>query len=181
MQPPPRLQWWIIAVFILASLCALADSVEGQQPRVELAQCMVGEEGWNTPDGWLAIAHVINKRLERARRRFPKLTYRQQLFGYCKALSSDRRWLRNLSPTLAEPAGWPREVRWDRHRDKWKAALRVASSWHGTKDPCPTAIHWGSTVLESDIANARRHAMVEVDCGDTRNAFYRLGATSSRP
>lgn len=153
-----------------------------------LARCAIGEEGFASPRGHLAVMHVLDKRHKQVIKRWPTLTFRAQVLGYCKCLSSDRRWVRSMQPPVGNvlyaptPEGWPSRWRWmGSNESSWRAALRLASTFRSIKDPCPKAMHFGSPYLKRDIDNAERHKMVLVDCGDTKNNFYRLRSKTDEP
>ena len=156
-----------------------ASRVAVQRVALWLARCAIGEEGWDSPTGHLAIMHVLRKRHAQAVKRYPGLTLTQQTRAYCKCLNSDRLWVRSLNPPSADgslpaPLGWPAKLRWDGFRAHWQAALALAKTFRSKRDPCPRAMHFGSPVLKRDVANAAKHGMIPVSCGDTRSVFYRL-------
>lgn len=192
-RQPERLQWWLVGLFILAAVCVLADAAESQSlpgsqdsnaapaspaAPLWLARCMVGEEGWSSPRGWDAIAHVLDKRHKQVRRRHPHVTFAMQVRAYCACLSSDRLWVRSLRPLppgrdwVPAPEGWPVGVSWKHHMSSWQAALRAALTFRERPDPCPRCMHFGGAM---DHARALRMGLVQVHVRGVKSRFYRVG------
>ena len=188
---------------LLASLAAACDAIEragaqsagvpasarhnaqpgpgpaAQSPRawralaLDLARCGVGEAGWKPDDDeHTSIWWVVRKRFTQAVKRWPGLLPRHVLWGYCKALSGDRQWLRELS-LVGMPAHWPQHrADWPRHRSLWLRVVERAQRFvlGQLPDPCPAAMHWGGPPGVDKPCDG----CVLVDCGTTRNRFYRV-------
>lgn len=107
-----------------------------------------------------------------------------------------RPWLRDLSPDGSEPEGWPSErwvsvtrdgvrvlerrphASWGAYRGRWMALYARAgeqvqmrlNDWDEWSPCAEEPDHWGGSM---DRDRADRMGLVEVDCGDTANDFYR--------
>lgn len=73
------------------------------------------------------------------------------------------------------PNKWPWNLPWNIYMSYWNTVLQRMQDWQDGKyrDKCPEAVHWGAT-SGVDKMNALEGGWIEVDCGDTRNAFYKL-------
>lgn len=148
------------------------------ETEVWLARAMVAEAGWDAEHDHIAIAYVLAKRWRKAVERWPQLRFIDILRNYCaglgdyrRALTPRQRWLRSLNPEGTQPDGWPTQASWRNHLPLWQKALARARAWgEGTlRDPCKgRAWHWGGSI------DSPRGRMVRVECGETRNTFYRL-------
>ncbi len=155
-----------LALFLLAALSLFADAIESQEPdELWLARCFIGESR-NVEADYIPIAKLLDRRYHRAKKRYHLLTFGQQIRGYCKSLNGLHPWILKL-PVIPP--------KWEPYRSSWDRAVYVAHNFRKLKDPCPTAMHFGSPRLEVDLANAKKHKMIKVDCGATANNFYRLG------
>ncbi len=145
-----------------------------------LARAMVAEGGWLSANDHVATAFVYSRRWRAMNARWPDLRFLDVLFRYSKGLGAGRRqysmrqvWIRSLSPSMAEPVGWPSNVSWRRHKSFWARALRRAAFWSEGKlrDPCRgKAQYFGG---EMDLPTKR---LIAVKCKGVRNIFYRIGA-----
>jgi len=148
----------------------------GQGPATDLGRCMIGEAGWVAPREHLLIAWKLHKQWKARQRTRPLWRFTDQIKSYCACLSSSRAWVRRLPPPRADgepqpaPQGWPAAVSWVRHEPKWRAALALALSYRSKPDPCPEATDWGG---DMDVEGALKKGLCVVDCGDTRNTFFR--------
>ncbi len=160
----------------LATALLVVGVVRGQEDSEPwLARCMMGETSFDNTHEHLAMAWVLEKRWKQARKRFPALTFLQQVRGYCACLSGNRLWLRHLHPPVGgvslPPKGWPAKAVWGVAAPHWSAALRVAETFRSMPDPYPQAMHWGGTM------DLPCKGCVAIDTGGkTANTFYRLGA-----
>ena len=153
-----------------------ASVTKGQLPpytksnHLWLARAMVAEAGWTKTIDHAAIAHVLGRRWNRAKQRFPNLRFEAQIRGYCSGLyrmrTSRHIWLHNLTGSKM-PLGWPvNRVSWDRHKPLWKAALERAKRYFEGElvDPCRgKAWNWGGGM---DLPKGPK-----INCGKTVNIF----------
>lgn len=86
-----------------------------------------------------------------------------------------RAWVVFLDAEGREPAHWPRSVRWSHFRARWLALYAAAGRIVRGElaDTCVEDVdHWGMR-SGVDLERAQRFGWTEVDCGATRNAFWR--------
>jgi hypothetical protein len=113
--------------------------------QVWLARGMVSEAGWKAKTDHAAIAHILARRWKARQLRWPGVTFEQIIRHYCagfyikeSALTPRQQWIRQLVPSGAEPAAWPRKyVRWDKHLPYWNEALRRAELFGRAERPVP--------------------------------------------
>ena len=139
---------------------------------------MVAEAGWEAATDHIAIAYVLARRWRRVKERFTSLRFVDVVRTYCTGLGNYRRsltprqqWLRSLNFAAEAPQGWPTTASWSNHESFWRAALARSQAWFQgrLRDPCRgRAEHWGG------IIDSPQGRMVPIDCGETRNTFYRL-------
>jgi hypothetical protein len=182
----------VVAATLLVTSTALARppvpaEFWDREAKLTLAQALVGEADWHRPDHE-AIAHVLVKRWRAFRRNRPSsipftdfvklysapLKTKEARARRIQALPwgtfagpgdvSGERWVSWAISSKRAPGGWG-GARWDRVR-------KLVTDWGRgrVKDPCPRAIHWGGTM---DRPTA---TMSPVNCGPTRNIFYRVRA-----
>jgi hypothetical protein len=168
-------------IFIFISTAHAApipkEEITGKD-KIWLARAMVAEAGWESKRDHVAIAYVLVRRWRKMQVRWPTLRFRNVMFAYVKGLGEGRReptarqrWIRALSPDLNQPAYWPRNVRWSHHKGLWGAVIVRVEAWLSGKlrDPCRgRAWHWGGTIDEP------WKKLEQVDCGETKNTFYRV-------
>ena len=186
-----------IKAFIASGVMVLAASAASAQTRpipksqwnrethIWLARAMVAEAGWRAERDHIAIAYVLARRWRRLTEDWPALRFIDIIRNYCAGLGSytreftaRQRWLRSLSWSDEKPKGWPRAASWSRHLPLWRKALRRSAQWSkgGMSDPCRgRAWHWGGII---DTPQGR---MVPVNCGKTRNTYYRVLNHKKRP
>lgn len=160
----------LLALGIVLSL-ALLDRceyvhAEDDTARTLAAMC-VGEAGWHL-DECTAIAEVV-------RARGGGVIRGEVMRAYSAALKrpEGRPWLLGLDGG-AEPPGWPGRLRWARWEPHWKRMLGHARRLVAGEVPsvcAETPLHWGGPM---DSWRAHRAGWTEVDCGATRNRFWRL-------
>jgi hypothetical protein len=179
-----------IRTYIATGVLLLATSTASAQDRpipesqwtrdthIWLARAMVAEAGWKAERDHIAIAYVLARRWRRLAENWPALRFIDVIRNYCaglgnytRSLTSRQRWLRGLSWNDDKPEGWPRAASWKRHLPLWREALARSARWSQGElaDPCRgRAWHWGGTI---DTPQGR---MVAVNCGETRNTYYRV-------
>ena len=168
-----------------ASASGLPESERTAEAKRWLAVAFIAEAGWADPKHAQAeadhrgIYHVLRRRWQRLKKRFPKLTFVKMVQNYVAAFDSRTekagrvRWLLSLQPgSDREPAGWPaHKAKWSVHRVWWEQAQeRAARCIDGgrCRDPYPHAWHWGG---DMDIPRA---CMVELRNVGTLNTFYSI-------
>ncbi len=179
-----------VRAFIATGVMVLAASTASAQARpipesqwnrethIWLARAMVAEAGWRAERDHVAIAYVLARRWRRLTENWPAFRFIDVIRNYCAGLgdytrefTARQRWLRGLSWSDEKPNGWPRAASWSRHLPLWRNALKRSARWSegGLTDPCRgRAWHWGGTI---DTPQGR---MVAVNCGKTRNTYYRV-------
>jgi hypothetical protein len=103
-----------------------------------------------------------------------------------------QRWVSTLVLDGTEPTGWPQllqhraahglgAVSWHAVRPGWLARVAEVRDLLATpRAVCAsTPRHWGMR-HGIDLARARQAQWVEIDCGATRNAFWRVPSSSNR-
>lgn len=142
-----------------------------QHDALWLARAQVGEAGWKSQVDHDAIAWVIFRRWEAARRRNPYATIARVAQQYCASLKPTGRqvhWLRGLELDGGRPARWPVGMRWDVFREPWLGVLSRLDEWAAGRVPDPTrgrAVHFGSP----DDPVPKGCVLVELEA---RNRFY---------
>lgn len=155
-----------------------------------LARICAHEAGWDAHEtGDCAAIHEV---LWRGAMRH-NLSYRAYAYAYSgRALRGEtsRAYFAELDADGSEPPSWPRYVTrrredgavsvlpgpsWSSYRYRWLDLLAYAEAIvHDGPDassPCAEPVHdWGGVV---DMERAERIGLVVVDCGETRNLFYR--------
>lgn len=186
-----------VAYHIALALVAVFFVTNAQaQPRIDrqlaLARICASEAGLprRSDDGWeiaadcAAIHAVLEAGAERT-----GLSYLAYARSYSTRVfdaerDDSRAWIAHLSPTGAEPRGWPQghvltsrgrmvaAPRWSHYRGAWLALYEHAGRiLEGeVTHECDGAISdWGGSM---DRERAQRLGMTRIECGDTRNDFY---------
>ncbi|MDQ3037746.1 MAG: hypothetical protein M3Y87_35460 [Myxococcota bacterium] len=160
-------------------------------PQLAMARICASEIGLTgSPEECAAIHDVLSRRAERQGMPFTWMAraYSSRVFDVDR--SDPRAWIAHLRPDGRAPAGWPSEVRvrrggetrvvrhapWGAYRERWltlyEAAGRVVRG--EITSPCEGRVdHWGMR-SGIDWERARRAGWDEVNCGETRNAFWRV-------
>lgn len=134
-----------------------------QASSAELARCIVGEGGWHSAADHAAVLHVLERRARASGRSLLEQT--RAYANGCKAA-----WVELDRPKQPE---------------LWAAALERVRAFEAGElaDPCRgRAEHWGGTVKGTERDQARIAACLAagkcevVDCGGTRNTFFRTVA-----
>lgn len=143
------------------------------------ARAMIAEGGWQSGNDHIAVAFVFSRRWKAMQKRWPDLRFLDVVFRYSKGLGANRReykkrqiWIRALSPSMLQPAGWPADkASWPKHKALWAKTLDRARLWSEGRllDPCRgLAFHFGG---DMDVPKAN---MIAIECNDTANTFYRV-------
>lgn len=166
-----------------------------REPRVDsqlaLARVCASEIGLTgEPSECAAIHDVLTRRAERSR---ASLLWMARAYSN-RVFDRDRRdaraWVAHLRPDGRRPDGWPtvvtvrrrgevRTVRyapWAAYRERWLALYDAAGLivQGEIRSQCEAPVdHWGAR-HGVDWERAQRAGWEEVDCGDTRNAFWRV-------
>ena len=151
-----------------------------------LARICVAEAGWDTATGdCAAIVALLARRAERLGLR-PITMARAYSSRHFDARRTDaRRWIADLGLRAHEPRGWPSALDWQgRYRPAWLATVaHVEALLRAGGDvaaPCAgLADHWGAP-HGADLRRALRAGWQRLDCGPTRNAFWRVPRRGDR-
>lgn len=130
---------------------------------LDVARCVVGEVGWSTGKEARLIVRVLRSRAAR-HGMTPDHLARQ----YCEPLREPeaRPWVAALP---APGAPWPEVLLPRRYLLRWRRVLAAVREWSREPPARPAcgAGHWAAKRwTPSD-------RLVAVDCGPTRNVFYR--------
>lgn len=140
-----------------------------------LARVLVNECGWEPTDDGPAIHHVLTQRAQRmgvsyeqAARRYSRTTFEANL------LPANRRWVAFVDSDSA-PLSWPGNLDWSKtYAPRWRRILRFATQIvEGKEAPLCRPDHWGAAG-GWNFERSLRLGWIEVDCGNTVNAFWRL-------
>lgn len=173
--------FWLILILAIGLVLPSIAHCQRADHGLDLARAVVHEAGFDaTPDEVAAMHAVAVARCAGSMRcQMPRFF----------AGRTTRAWAQWLRRDATRPWGWPEFVTrqgrrdpsrvrlvahapWSHYRDRWLALLEVADrvvAGELAASCSPEA--WGGAV---DRARARRLRLVEIDCGETRNAFYRF-------
>ena len=157
---------------------ALADD-----DAVLLARVVVSESGW---DGWATGDGYAIHEAQLAQARADGVSWRSAAVAMSPRATGRRptsgrlAWVAGLDERGREPAAWPPlpHSPWPQYRSRWLAVLeraREVVTW-------PMSVHdeWGMCDERPWTWAAPHHppspGLVAVDCGGTRNRYYRRGA-----
>ncbi len=136
----------IIVVFAVLCFTSLGHCKE-KDVAVWLARSCVGEAGFDAykTGECLSIWHVYKKRAELSGR-----TVLGTCLKYSAAVKTNKHtWVKHLNRTAVSPKYWPARLNWEgvywlRWIETYQAAERFLKG--GTKDPRPTALHYGGSM-----------------------------------
>lgn len=195
-----------LAAMCLAATVVMSPShaLTRDDAQLWLARVCVHEASWSALDGandcaamhqvFLSLAEEMDER--NPRREHTVVDAIRVYSPRFSAGTTSRAWTRWLTPLGREPHGWPRvwiardgrvlpHPPWDAFADRWRRIYALAGGVLEQDPPGPCADrprHWGArTGVDAERARQRieRGIWFEVDCGETRNAFY--GIASRRP
>jgi hypothetical protein len=160
----------------------ITDRHWNENTKVWIARALVAEAGWHDTVDHIAIAYVLFRRWQIARRTFPNYSLISVIKRYCTgfgrtAASKRQRWIKNLSADGRRPKGWPGDIRWLDYRDRWLSVIETVDSWRNGYHPDPCrglSRYWGGPMDKP----SRR--MIRMDCGPTKNFFYTVKRTPSK-
>ena len=178
----------LLSALLLAVAISLAPTVAAaQSDEVALLRTAWSECSYTCTDDEIAALHlVISSTAEREGIRYR--TAWRLLSRRLAAGTVSRAWLADLDTSCREPEGWPesayvrrdgvlvlvRHAPWSAFRGRCEALVeRVRAVIAGTiAHRCEaTPVSWGSD-FDADTGEARGRAVfVEVECGETSNAF----------
>lgn len=150
----------------------LARAGQDMSPHVVLARVCAKEAMFRSPADCAPIAHVLLRvgrgDVVRGARQYSPRTFMPEHLGR-------RPWIAFLRGDGAQPRDWPRNLRWENHREGWlelvAEAERILSD--PLKIPCEPH-HWGAP-SGSDHERAVAQGWERIACGQpTRNAFWRI-------
>lgn len=164
LVPPPRVRvaFALALMLALAPARALADDA-GQL----LAAAAVHEAGFDVTPDEIAAIHAVS-----VARCGGSIACQMPRFF---AARTHRPWARWLRRDGTRPWGWPTEIAWSRARPVWLEVLRVADEVVAGRvsHVCEAPPQFWGMRHGVDMERARRAGLVEVRCGETRNAFWR--------
>jgi hypothetical protein len=187
----------IIAFFALSTVAfadwALPQSQQTPETRLWLAKAMVSEVGWPTDhvkmQEQVAVGYVLLTRWKQISRNKNRANLKLITVAkyYCSAFNPnkkepERKWLIYLDYSLEQPAYWPSNASWKKHKRLWTKTIRLADRVmrKEVRNPCPGANHFGG-LRAGDIPEGRmvRHKCSEVFERHKRpgNTFYFLRRT----
>jgi hypothetical protein len=201
MRPRRRTRRGRRVALVLCGLALLPGASPSSQARAQraeritdqlaLARVCASEAGLSgTPEECAAIHDVLARK---ARRWDARLPWAAQAYS-SRVFDRDRRdgraWIAYLRPDGREPSNWPdvvtvrrrgetvsvRHAPWGAFRDRWLTLYEAAGRIVRGEIPSPCAgpvDHWGMR-HGIDFERAQRAGWTEVDCGQTRNAFWAI-------
>lgn len=175
----------------------MAPRTQRREPRVDsqlaLARVCASEIGLSgEPLECAAIHDVLTRRAERSRASMLWMARQYSNRVFDQQRRDARAWVAHLRPDGRRPDGWPtvvtvrrrgevrtvRHAPWGAYRDRWLALYEAAGQIveGEIQSQCQEPVdHWGAR-YGIDWERAQRAGWQEVDCGETRNAFWRLPA-----
>jgi hypothetical protein len=170
----------IVAAIVFAALPAhvRAQHAHSRLDQISLARVVASEGGLQaTDDEVAAIGTVLRSRCSRCSLTTVARQYSRRVFDASRR--DPRAWLAFLRADGRQPEHWPSGVSWATARERWmriyEAAGRFVRGELEHRCEGGTVDHWGSPRAGSiDMRRARRAGWTRVDCGDTRNAFWRV-------
>lgn len=159
-----------------------APAVQSDKDAWAAALITVNEAGLKEKSNNDALG-IISVLINRAKLRGVSVHRMAQMYSG-RAFSHERpkrRWISYLSPSGAEPRGWPRHYPdWDTHmKPAWLARIELARKLIAGEVETCDAHHWGSRYHPIDQSRAQRAISegrweVYSGCGETMNEFYRV-------
>lgn len=141
---------------------------------LRLARICASEAGLRiTPD--CAAIHAVL--IDRARRM--GISYRRAACAYStrtctRSRDDERAWIAHLRSDGRRPERWPAQASWRRQRGAWLSLLEHAGHvLRGDVAADCAPHHWGMP-RGIDLRRARLAGWTRIDCGETRNAFWRV-------
>jgi hypothetical protein len=162
-------------------------------PQLAMARICASEIGLTgSAEECAAIHDVLSRRAERLGMTFITMARAYSGRVFDPERSDPRAWIAHLRPDGRTPTGWPTEVRvrrggetqvvrhapWGAYRGRWLTLYEAAGQVvrGEIESPCEGPVdHWGMR-SGVDWERARRAGWDEVNCGETRNAFWRVPA-----
>ncbi len=143
-------------------------------PQLALARVCASEAGLTVTADCAGIHRVIERGAARQ-----ELSYLSMIRAYSDRVfatdrSDARAWVAHLRPDGRQPHSWPANVSWDNYRDAWRSLYAHAGELQrGERTAECEPDHWGCRTC-GDQLRAHRAGWVEVSCGETANAFWRV-------
>lgn len=160
------------------ALCSLVARARGQSPDdvLELSRVVVSESGFDSPDDHRAILEVlraVGRQMGGASVAEAARRYSRRATGVLPPLNLRQAWIAELDLEGREPSFWPPQgPPWAAYRGRWLALVeRSRRLLRERGGPSCGAHHWGDA---RDAERARRYRWIEVDCGATKNYFFRV-------
>lgn len=143
--------------------------MRGVPPEVALARVCVKEAGFRSVDDCAGIVAVL-ERVGRGDVVRGAAVYSPSIFDASRLRS--RPWIADLHADGRRPRLWGRAGPWERYRADWLAQVAHARELLARSAARCEAHHWGDQY--GDRARAERAGWEELDCGDTKNSFWRV-------
>lgn len=161
---------------VVGLIVALPPAVEATRPSevLGLARICVSESGWDSPHDCEGILSVLRSRSERT-----GMTLTQAMRAYSGRVfdrnrNDSRRWIADLHLHGDKPDGWPSHLPWEGgYQLSWYMMLEFADDLlkADRNELRCDAHHWGDR--HGDKERALRAGWTQVDCGETKNMFWR--------
>ena len=176
----------LAAIAFAATLISvrIVNAQESDEAALVLAQAFVAEAGFDAPQDHAAIAHVLGRNAERIG--IPLTDYAIRYVSLLRVNADGRHvvqserafWVRGLALDAHRPDGWPANLSWAAHVDRWLATVERARAYLRGElaDPCAREApqHWGARTGR-DMERATRAGWVLARCSaGTRNAVWRV-------
>lgn len=195
---------YVFVVFLVFSF--VSAPVAAQQritPQLALARICASEVGMNgdidrTLSECAAIYAVLTGRAERTGMSFMTMARAYSSSVFDTTRRDQRMYIPHLRPDGREPHGWPTQISvrrrdgtvritdhapWSAYRERWLALYEGAGRivrGEVTSACSEAPDHWGmSHAWSVDMQRAERAGWTRMDCGDTRNAFWRVPRSES--
>lgn len=173
-----------LALSLVLFLSAFASRACAQNARdvLQLSRIAVSESGFDSEDDHRAILEVLRdvaRRMGGVPVSMAAERYSSRVTGAMPPLNLRQAWIAELDLEGSEPSFWPPNgPPWAAYRAKWLAVVsRSRRLLVERGGPGCGAHHWGDA---KDAERARRYRWIEVNCGETKNYFFRVPSDRSR-
>lgn len=162
--------------------CAVSQIAEADvrdRDALALARVCVHEAGFTSPDDCSAIHAVLARVIERIQgiRTIAAAAelYSPRATGRVTPRTDLDRWVQQLNLRATKPPAFG--YSWELNRPRWierlEQARRLLAGTESHRCELPIT-HWGAP-SGGDLERATRARWTRVNCGETRNAFWRVG------
>lgn len=162
----------VMSLALVTGLASVAEAQSSDSDALLLARVCVHEAGFDSTEDCSAIAVVLRRLAERQNAPFARAAFAYS--GRALRGLTRRSYVAQLDATGARPRGWSRGLDWEGdYRARWLELLAYCERvlrGEERSDCAEPPDDWGGRM---DRERAQRLGLVEVDCGETRNDFYR--------